>query len=109
MSGDGELQGAAALKMQARKRGEHPGVFEFEDHGVEGVQEPLQSASMTQLRPGRTLDDAHQQSGADAVSRHVNDERCPAARVLDEVDQIAANVATRYGQSPKLEAVDALR
>ena len=76
---------------------------------VQDREERAELAAAAQRHPGGALDHAHEQAGADAVARDVDDVGGPPLRGLDHVDEIAADVAARHRQAAHLDPADALR
>jgi hypothetical protein len=59
--------------------------------------------------PGRALDHAHQQARGHAVTGHVDDVGGPLVLVLDDIDEVAADLAAGDRQAAHLERWRLLR
>ena len=108
MRGGGEPERVVA-PLQAGERRVHRRALEVVDHRVQQRQQLAEVGTAAQRDPGRALDHPHQQAGADAVAGDVDDVGGPAGRVLDDVDQVAADLAAGHRQAAQFDRRRPLR
>ena len=93
MAGDRELELRRSVELETGERHVHVRFPQIEENGVQRIQQLIHRLGDAELRAGRALGHPHQQTGADAVAGHVRHVPDPMTIRLDEIDQVAADLA----------------